>query len=82
MRARPRFDENHIAYRNEFNARVGRGKIPAYALVVRFIVICGGGMRREPFSAKKVLVGQWQGERDRNQLPAERSAGLPLTWLR
>jgi len=49
MRERPRFDENQIAYRNEFNARGGRGKIPARALVARFIVICGGSLRREPF---------------------------------
>src|SRR5258707_14586475 len=49
MSERPSFDENQIAYRNEFNARAGRGKIPACALVVRFIVICGGSMRREPF---------------------------------
>jgi len=49
MRERPRFDENQIADRNEFNVRAGRGKIPACALVVRFIVICGGSLRREPF---------------------------------
>jgi hypothetical protein len=42
MRERPRFDENQIADRNEFNVRAGRAKIPACALVVRFIVICGG----------------------------------------
>jgi len=49
MRERPRFDENQIAYRDEFDARAGRGKMPARALVVRIIVICGGNMRREPF---------------------------------
>jgi hypothetical protein len=49
MRARPRFDGNQIAYRNEFDARAGCGNTAARALVVRIIVICGGNMRSEPF---------------------------------
>jgi len=54
MRERPRFDENQIADRNEFNVRAGRGKIPACALVVRFIVICGGSVRRQPFPRRNL----------------------------
>jgi hypothetical protein len=61
MRERPRFDENQIADRNECNARAGRGKIPACALVV---LHCN--MRRQhaarTISAKKFLPGQEQEE--------------------
>jgi len=62
MRERPRFDENQIADRNEFNARAGRGKMPACAFVVRFIVICGGSMRSGPFPRRNSWWDNWQQE--------------------
>jgi len=64
MRERPRFDEKQIADRNEFNVRAGRAKIPAGALVVRFIVICGGSMRREPFPGRNFW---WDSGRKKSQ---------------
>jgi hypothetical protein len=64
MRERPRFDENRIADRKEFNVRAGRGKIPACALVVHFIVICGGIMRREPFPRRNFW---WDSGRKKSQ---------------
>jgi len=75
MRERPRFDENQIAYRNEFNARAGRGKIPACALVVRFIVICGGSVRREPFPRRNFWRNS--GRKKSQKLAAKMKGGGP-----